>query len=69
MVTCPDTVTRFVRGTITVVVPFLVMQPAMGARIAASRTPAPWNNRLRSLLNHAIFGVGLYLSAVLTAWF
>lgn len=55
-------------GTITVVVPFLVMQPAMGAGIAASRTPAPWNNRLRSLLNHAIFGTGLYLSAVLTTW-
>jgi len=55
-------------GTITVVVPFLVMQPAMGAGIAASRTPAPWINRLRSVLNHAIFGAGLYLSAVLTIW-
>jgi len=55
-------------GTVTVVVPFLVMQPAMGAGIAASRTPSPWVNRLRSLLNHAIFGLGLYLSAVLIAW-
>lgn len=55
-------------GTITVVVPFLVMQPAMGAGIAASRTPTPWINRLRSVLNHAIFGAGLYLSAILTIW-
>ncbi|MCS3432641.1 DUF2938 domain-containing protein [Klebsiella sp. BIGb0407] len=55
-------------GSLTVVMPFLVMQPAMGAGIAASRTPSPWVNRLRSLLNHAIFGLGLYLSAVLTVW-
>jgi hypothetical protein len=52
-------------GTATVAVPFFVMQPAMGAGIAASRTPMPWMNRMRSLLTHAIFGAGLYLSAVL----
>lgn len=56
-------------GTITVMVPFFVMQPAMGAGIAASRTPSPGINRLRSLLNHAIFGLGLYLSAVFILWF
>lgn len=56
-------------GIFTVVVPFFVMQPAMGAGIAASRTPSPGINRLRSLLNHAIFGLGLYLSAVLIVWF
>lgn len=55
-------------GISTVMVPFLVMQPAMGAGIAASRTPSPWNSRLRSVLNHAIFGVGLYVSAVLVMW-
>ncbi|QTB98828.1 DUF2938 domain-containing protein [Alcaligenes sp. SORT26] len=52
-------------GTVTVVMPFFVMQPAMGAGVAASRTPAPWTNRLRSLMTHAIFGLGMYLSALL----
>lgn len=52
-------------GAATVAFPFFVMQPAMGAGIAASRTPTPWKNRMRSLLGHAIFGVGLYLSAIL----
>lgn len=52
-------------GLATVAIPFFVMQPAMGAGIAASRTPAPWMNRLRSLLTHIVFGSGLYLSAVL----
>ncbi len=52
-------------GTVTVVMPFFVMQPAMGAGVAASRTPTPWINRLRSLLTHAIFGLGMYLTALL----
>jgi len=51
-------------GIATVAAPFLVMQPAMGAGIASSRTPAPLGNRVRSLVNHAVFGAGLYLAAV-----
>ena len=54
-----------VTGIVTVLVPFLVMQPAMGSGFAASRTPRPGAARLQSLLNHAIFGLGLYLSASL----
>ena len=55
-------------GIATVAAPWLLMQPAMGAGIASSRTPAPAKNRLRSLANHSIFGLGLYLSAVFIAW-
>ncbi len=59
-------------GIATVAAPWLVMQPAMGAGIASSRTPAPAKNRLRSLVNHSVFGFGLYLAAdlagVLIAW-
>lgn len=47
-------------GLVTALVPFLVMQPAMGAGIAASRTPRPAAARLQSLVTHAIFGLGLY---------
>ncbi len=54
-------------GAVTVVAPLFVMQPAMGAGFAASRTPAPWSNRLRSLVNHVVFGAGLYLAAVVVA--
>lgn len=55
-------------GIATVAAPWLVMQPAMGAGIASSRTPAPAKNRLRSLANHSVFGIGLYLAAVVIAW-
>jgi hypothetical protein len=55
-------------GVVTVAVPWLLMQPAMGAGIASSRTPSPGKNRARSLANHTVFGLGLYLSALLAAW-
>jgi len=55
-------------GTLTVVIPFFVMQPAMGVGIAASRTPTAWTTRLHSLLTHAVFGSGLYLLAALLGW-
>lgn len=52
-------------GVVTVLVPFLVMQPAFGLGIAASKTARPGQARLKSLMTHAIFGVGLYLWAAL----
>lgn len=52
-------------GIATVGAPLFLMQPAMGLGIASSKTPTPLKNCLRSLANHAVFGLGLYLSAVL----
>ena len=54
-------------GIATVAAPFLLMQPGMGAGIAASRTPHPAAARLHSLVMHAIFGFGLYACARLLA--
>ena len=48
--------------------PFLVMQPGMGAGIAASRTPCPSAARLQSLITHSIFGLGLYGAGWATSW-
>ncbi|MEQ8486364.1 MAG: DUF2938 domain-containing protein [Pseudomonadales bacterium] len=50
-------------GVVTVLAPFLIMQPGMGSGIAASRTPDPNAARLQSLITHTVFGFGLYLSA------
>lgn len=52
-------------GVVTVAAPFLLMQPGMGAGIAASRTARPSMARAHSLLNHLVFGAGLYVSALL----
>lgn len=53
-------------GIATVAAPFLLMQPGMGAGIAASRTPRPSAARLQSLVTHAIFGLGLYAAGQAT---
>ncbi len=47
-------------GIGTVAAPFLIMQPGMGAGMAARRTPRPSAARLQSLITHTIFGLGLY---------
>jgi len=52
-------------GLVTTLAPFLVMQPAFGFGIAASKTPKPSQARLKSLMTHTVFGRGLYLWALL----
>jgi hypothetical protein len=56
-------------GIGTVVAPLLVVQPAMGAGFFASRTPSPIRSCMRSVATHAVFGLGLYLAAVLLSSF
>lgn len=51
-------------GVGTVLAPFLIMQPGMGAGFFASRTPDPNAARLRSLITHALFGLGLYVAGL-----
>ena len=50
-------------GICTVAAPLLVMQPAMGAGIASMRTKTPALNCVKSLANHTVFGLGLYVAA------
>ena len=61
----PTLLPALIVGIGTVIAPFLILQPAMGAGIAASKTPHPNTARLRSVLTHTVFGIGLYLSALL----
>lgn len=59
----PTLMPALIVGIGTVAAPFLIMQPAMGAGFAASRSPRPVQARLQSVVTHMIFGLGLYLSA------
>jgi hypothetical protein len=56
----PTVLPALLYGTATVVFPFFIMQPSLGLGIAASRTPNPGQARLKSLVTHVVFGVGLY---------
>ena len=48
-------------GIVTVVFPFFVMQPAFGLGVASAKTPHPAWARMKSLMTHTVFGVGLYV--------
>lgn len=64
----PMLIPALVFGVITVSMPFFVMQPAFGLGVAASKTSNPVQSRLRSWMNHTVFGVGLYLFGLLVSW-
>lgn len=54
-------------GIVTVLAPWLVLQPALGAGIASRKTPRPLFNSAKSLVTHTVFGFGLFLAAHATA--
>jgi hypothetical protein len=53
-------------GIGTLAAPFLLMQPGMGAGVAARRTPRPNAARFQSFVTHAMFGLGLYAAGWVT---
>ena len=54
----PTVLPALVFGLVTVLVPVLILQPAMGSRVTF---------KLQSLVTHAVFGVGLYLGGRVAA--
>jgi len=64
----PTPIPAIIFGVVTVLAPFFIMQPLFGLGFAASKTSNPAQARLRSLMNPAAFGVGLYLFALLVGW-
>jgi hypothetical protein len=63
----PTLLPALIIGIVTVVAPLFILQPALGAGIASSKTPKPVFNCIKSLTTHTVFGLGLYLAALATA--
>jgi hypothetical protein len=61
----PRLIPALIFGLISVSIPFFIMQPALGLGFAASKTSNPLQARVRTLTNHLVFGIGLYLFASL----
>jgi len=58
----PTLVSAVLFGLVTVLSPWLLMQPGLGLGICASRAPRPNLVRLQNLIIHIIFGLVLYCS-------
>lgn len=63
----PTLLPALIVSLVTLAAPFFLMQPGMGAGMAASKTPKPNLARLKSLATHLVYGVGLYGAALLTS--
>lgn len=61
----PSILPAIIIGLITAAGPFFIMQPAFGFGIASSKLPNPNLLRLKSLGTHLVYGIGLYVSAIL----
>jgi DUF2938 family protein len=61
----PTLLPALLYGIATVAFPLFVMQPSLGLGVAASRTPHPARARLKSIGTHFVFGLGLYVSALI----
>lgn len=55
-------------GALTVAFPYFLVQPCLGLGIAARKTPKPSIARVRSLITHLVFGLGLYISALINPY-
>jgi len=53
-------------GLVTVGCGWFILQPGMGAGIAASKKPNPWTLRTLNIVGHIVFAIGLYGTALLT---
>jgi hypothetical protein len=63
----PTLIPALAIGIATIVAPFFLMQPCLGFGTASSRTPNPSLARVRALITHTLFGIGMYLAALLLA--
>lgn len=57
----PSPASALIFGLCTLIAPWLIMQPGMGAGAFASKTPRPGLVRLVNLSMHAVFGICLYV--------
>lgn len=58
----PTLVSAVLFGLVTILSPWLLMQPALGLGACASKAPRPNLVRVQNLIIHTIFGLALYYS-------
>ncbi|MDP2801967.1 MAG: DUF2938 domain-containing protein [Phreatobacter sp.] len=62
----PTLVPALIVGYVTIGCGWFILQPGMGAGIAASRRDNAMQIRMLNILGHTVFGLGLYFAALLT---
>ena len=63
----PTLLPPMILAWVLLVAPYFIMMPGMGMGIAGSRTPQPNVTRLKSVMGHSVFGLGMYATGRLLA--
>jgi hypothetical protein len=63
----PTLIPPMILAWVLLVAPYFMMMPGMGMGIAGSRTPTPNVTRLKSVIAHSVFGLGMYATGGLLA--
>lgn len=63
----PTVLPAMILSWVLLVAPYFIMMPGMGAGIAGAKTPRPAVTRLKSVVGHSIFGLGMYATALALA--
>jgi hypothetical protein len=63
----PTLLPPMILAWVLLVAPYFMMMPGMGMGIAGSRTPKPNVTRLKSVMGHSVFGLGMYATGRLLA--
>lgn len=59
----PSVLATLVVAWVGILAPYFIMMPGMGFGVAGSKTPNPTATRVKSLVGHTIFGLGMFLTA------
>jgi hypothetical protein len=62
----PTFMPALIVGLVTVGCGWFILQPGMGAGIAASRRANAWTLRAMNVAGHVVFAIGMYATALLT---
>lgn len=63
----PTFVPVWIFALITIAAGWFLLQPGMGLGWGASKTPNPWKVRGLGLLAHSVFGLGMWVGALVAA--
>jgi hypothetical protein len=61
----PTLLPAWIFGIVTLGAGWFILQHCLGAGMAASRTPNPGARRIEGLIGHTVFGIGIWLTALL----
>ena len=65
----PTVISTWFFGLITILSPWLIMQPGLGLGIAAHRAKKPGLVRTQNFILHSLFGLALYFGWTITSKF